>query len=319
MILTTFGLRRVFLNNTICVKRKRKIIGKEIMSDTAEFEDLNEVKENMDYIYNQPDPRAYFRELNKLDYEIPDNAKPIFQKLIGHLRQHRDDTIHVLDLGCSYGVNAAILKHDLSMEDLYEHWAQSKMVGATSEEVVAYDQKFYAGTDNSEDIEVTGLDQAENAIAFAVESGLLDTGLVANLETEPLTQLAEQTLAQVDLVTSTGCVGYMTEKSFDRILPAVSEGQMPWIANFVLRLFPFDAIEESLDKWGYVTEKLEGETFFQRQFASDDEQDQVLGHLHDQGVDPSGKEAEGHFLAEFYLSRPKGEVIDLPITRLFPA
>jgi transcription antitermination factor NusG len=94
----------------LCEAKKKKIIGKKIMLDAAEFEDLNEVKENMDYIYNQPDPRAYFRELNKLDYEIPDNAKPIFQKLIGHLRQHRDDTIHVLDLGCSYGVNAAILK-----------------------------------------------------------------------------------------------------------------------------------------------------------------------------------------------------------------
>ena len=120
-------------------------------------------------------------------------------------------------------------------------------------------------------------------------------------------------------MTSTGCVGYLTEKSFDRILPAVSEGQMPWIANFVLRLFPFDAIEKSLDKWGYVTEKLEGQTFFQRQFASDDEQDQVLEQLHDQGVDPTGKEAEGHFLAEFYLSRPMKEAAEVPIGRLFPA
>jgi len=289
------------------------------MSDEAGFEDLNEVKENMDYIYNQPDPRAYFRELNKLDYGIPDNAKPIFQKLIDNLRQRRDDTIHLLDLGCSYGINAAILKHDLSMEDLYEHWGQNKMVGATSEDVVAFDHKFYSGTDNREDIQVTGLDQAENAIAFAVESGLLDKGFATNLETEQLSTQAEKTLAQVDLVTSTGCVGYMTEKSFDRILPAVSEGQMPWIANFVLRLFPFGAIEESLDKCGYVTEKLEGRTFFQRQFASDDEQDQVLEQLHEQGVDTTGKEAKGHFLAEFYLSRPMTEATEVPITRLFPA
>lgn len=289
------------------------------MSGEAVFEDINEAKENLDYIYDQPDPRAYFRELDKLDYAIPDTAKPIFQKLIGHLRQHRDNTIYVLDLGCSYGVNAAILKHDLSMDELYEHWGQNKLADATSEEVVAYDRQFYAATDDPEDIEVIGLDQSENAIAFALESGLLDEGLVANLETEPLSTLAKKTLAQVDLVTSTGCVGYLTEKSFDRILPAVSEGQIPWIANFVLRLFPFDAIEKSLDKWGYVTEKLEGQTFFQRQFASDDEQDQVLEQLHDQGVDPTGKETEGHFLAEFYLSRPMKEAAEVPIGRLFPA
>ena len=111
------------------------------MSGEAGFEDINEAKENMDYIYDQPDPRAYFRELNKLDYAIPDTAKPIIQKLIGHLQQRQNDTVHVLDLGCSYGINAAILKYDLSMDELYEHWGQNKMVGATSEEVVAYDQQ----------------------------------------------------------------------------------------------------------------------------------------------------------------------------------
>jgi SAM-dependent methyltransferase len=289
------------------------------MSGEADFEDINEVKENMDYIYNQPDPRAYFRELNKLDYAIPYTAKPIFQKLIGHLQQRRDNAIQVLDLGCSYGVNAAILKHDLSMDELYEHWGQNKMADATSEEVVVYDQQFYAGIDDLEDIKVIGLDQAENAIAFAVKTGLLDEGIVANLETESLSPLAKKTLAQVDLVMSTGCVGYLTEKSFDHFLPAVSEGQMPWIANFVLRLFPFDAIEKSLDKWGYITEKLEGQTFFQRQFASDDEHDQVLEQLQDQGVDSSGKEADGHFLAEFYLSRPMKDVAKVSIERLLQA
>jgi len=289
------------------------------MSGDATYEDINEVKADMDHIYNQLDPRAYFHELNKLDYSIPDTAKPIFQKLIGHLQQRRNDTVHVLDLGCSYGVNAAILKHDLSMNELYEHWAQNKMTDATSEGVVAYDQQFFANIDTCEDIEVIGLDQAENAITYGVESGLLDEGLALDLETEPLSALAEEKLAPVNLVTSTGSVGYLTEKSFDRFLPAVTEGHHPWIANFVLRLFPFDAIGQTLDEWGYVTEKLEDQTFFQREFASDDEQEQVLKQLHDRGVNSSGKEREGHFLAEFYLSRPAKDAEQVPIERLLQA
>ena len=287
------------------------------MLEQAEFESINEVKVNMDYIYDQPDPRAYFRELCKLDYSIPDNAKPIFQKLIGHLREQRDDTIEVLDLGCSYGVNAAILKHDLTMEKLYNHWATAKMVSATSEELVAYDQQFYAAETGPEDIKVVGLDQAENAITFALESGLLDEGIVVNLEKEPLTSLAGKKLETIDLVTSTGCVGYVTEKSFDRIVSAVSEKPMPWIANFVLRMFPFDTIEQELGKQGYVTEKLEGETFIQREFISDDEQGKVVQQLSDLGVDPEGNESEGKFLAEFYLSRPKEEVANMPLGSLF--
>ena len=52
------------------------------MMGDAVFEEINEAKANLDRIYNQPDPRAYFRELNKLGYAIPGAAKPIFQKLI---------------------------------------------------------------------------------------------------------------------------------------------------------------------------------------------------------------------------------------------
>jgi len=289
------------------------------MSGDTAFEDINEAKAAMDHIYNQSDPRAYFHELSKLDYAIPDTAKPIFQKLIGHLQQRQNDTVHVLDLGCSYGINAAILKHDLSMDELYEHWGQKKMTDTTSEGVVSQDQQFFADIDAAEDIEMIGLDQAENAIAYGVESGLLDEGLAVNLETEPLSALAKEKLAPVDLVTSTGCVGYLTEKSFDRLLPVITEGHQPWIANFVLRLFPFDAIAKSLNKWGYVTEKLEDQTFFQREFASDDEREQVLEQLRDRGVDPTGKEAEGYFLAEFYLSRPMKDAAEVPIERLLQA
>ena len=146
-----------------------------MMGDTA-FEDINKAKASMDHIYNQPDPRAYFRELKKLGYAIPGAAKPIFQKLVSHLRRRRNETVHVLDLGCSYGVNAALLKHDLSMPEPYDHWGQDKLTDATPEEVVAYDQRFFAALDEPEDIKVIGLDQAEQAVEFAEESGLLDEG-----------------------------------------------------------------------------------------------------------------------------------------------
>lgn len=289
------------------------------MTADAIFDEINEAKANLDHIYNQPDPRAYFRELGTLGYAIPDAAKPTFQKLISHLRRRRNGTIHVLDLGCSYGINAALLKHDLSMPELYEHWGQDSLSDASTEEVVACDQHFFASLADAEDIEMIGLDVAENAVAYAEEVQLLDKGLVLDLETEPLPAPAKEGLAPVDLVVSTGCVGYVTEKSFERLLPAVARGHQPWLANFVLRLFPFDAIEETLNERGYVTEKLEGQAFVQRRFASATEQEQVLGQLRDRGVDPIGMEAEGHLLAEFYLSRPASDAADVPIKRLLSA
>jgi len=289
------------------------------MSGDAAFGEINEAKANMDHIYDQPDPRAYFRELRKLGYAIPGAAKPIFQTLISHLRRRHNDTVHVLDLGCSYGVNAALLKHDLSMSELFDHWGDDALTEITAEQVVAHDQHFFNELDEPEDIEVIGLDQAEQAVAFAEEAGLLDEGLAINLELEPLPEAAKQDLAPVDLVTSTGCVGYLTEKSFDRLLPAVTQGQSPWIGNFVLRLFPFDPIEATLDDWGYVTEKLESRTFVQRRFESSAERKQVLEQLRENGIDPSGMETEGHLLAEFYLARRANEAAEIAIERLLPA
>ncbi|MHA1570127.1 MAG: class I SAM-dependent methyltransferase [Alphaproteobacteria bacterium] len=289
------------------------------MSEDTAFEEINEAKANMDYIYNQPDPRAYFRELRKLGYAIPGAAKPIFQKLISNLRRRRSHAVHLLDLGCSYGVNAALLKHDLSMLELYEHWGEKALAAAAPEAVVARDRRFFGNLDDQEDISVMGLDQAESAVAFAEETGLLDEGLAVNLETGPPPEAAMENLALVDLVTSTGCVGYLTQKSFEHLLPAVTQGQSPWIGNFVLRMFPFDAIEETLKSWGYVTEKLEGQFFDQRRFASAEEQEQVIEQLRENGIDPTGKETEGHLLAEFYLSRPANETAEAPIERLLAA
>ncbi len=286
------------------------------MTLAAEFEQINEVKANMDDIYNQADPRAYFGELKKLAYSIPGVAKPLFRKLISDLKRRRHDTVHILDLGCSYGVNAALLKYDLSMRDLYEHWGQKRLTDATPEEVVECDQRFFSDLGEPKDIEVIGIDQAENAIAFSEEVGLLDGGLAANLENEPVPVSAEEELASVNLVISTGCVGYVTERTFERLLPAITRDRQPWIANFVLRMFPFDAIEETLSDWGYVTEKLEGQTFIQRNFASSEEQEQVLEQLRKRGIDPTEQERDGRLLAEFYLSRPAKDVAEAPMEQL---
>ena len=254
-----------------------------------------------------------------MGYAIPDVAKPIFQQLIAHLQNRQERAVRVLDLGCSYGVNAALLKHDLSMPDLYEHWGREALVEAPSEQVIARDRRFFADLEDPEDITVIGLDQAEAAVAFGEGVGLLDEGLAVNLETEALPAAASGELALVDLVTSTGCVGYVTERSFERLLPAVMQGQSPWIGNFVLRMFPFDAIETTLEGAGYVTEKLAGRTFVQRRFTAAGEQEQVIEQLRERGIDPAGKETEGYLLAEFYLSRRARDAAASPIGDLLAA
>ena len=277
----------------------------------------NEAKVSLDYIYDEADPRAYFRTLRVLDYTLPGAAKHLFQALISHLRDGRDETINVLDLGCSYGVNAALLKHDLSMTELYRHWGEERLEDATSEEMLAYDRRFFSRTEEQEDIRVLGLDSAENAVVYAEDAGLLDDGLALNLESEPLSAADAEELTAVDLVISTGCVGYVTETTFRRLVPSVVEGGSPWFANFALRTFPFETVARVLADSGYVTEKVEGCTFRQRRFASMKEQSDFVEQLRDKGLDTSGKEADGYSHAEFFLSRPKDEADSIPLEAFF--
>jgi len=205
------------------------------------------------------------------------------------------------------------------MHELYDHWGHERFENSTPEEVIDHDRRYFADLEEPGNIEVIGLDVAENAVAFAEESGLHNGSLTVNLEAEQLSETMAEELMAVDMVMSTGCVGYVTEKSFDHLLPAVMQSQPAWLANFVLRMFPFDAIEETLNDHGNVTEKLEGQTFIQRRFSSAAEQLKVVEQLRHKGIDPTGKEMDGNLLAEFYLSRPANEVAEVPIERLFSA
>lgn len=287
------------------------------MLKNAYFDEVNKAKINLDHIYNQRDPRAYFSALSKIGYVLPDLAKPLFERLITLIEYNQHSSVRILDLGCSYGVNAALLKYDVSMELLHKFWNESNLACASDQDLIADGQEYFSNLERLQNIEIIGLDKAENAIEFAKEIGLIHEGFTANLEQDPLPKHTKDTLQSIDLVISTGCVGYITEKSFDRLLPTITRTRKPWIANFVLRSFPFDGIEKCLDRWGYVTEKLQGQTFLQRCFVSTTEKEQMIAKLCDLGLDPTGLEDEGHLLAEFYLSRPVKEAAARPIEAIF--
>jgi carnitine O-acetyltransferase len=83
------------------------------------------------------------------------------------------------------------------------------------------------------------------------------------------------------------------------------------MVHLVLRMFPFDEIRNTLDTLGYVTEKVEDQTFLQRRFASNEEKTHVLERLSGLGIDASGLEAEGWYHAEAFISRPADVRVDL--------
>lgn len=264
------------------------------------FDAANETKANFDDIYNLPDPRRYYRTLGALDYRIPTEARPIFRQVMRALGR---DKLTVVDIGCSYGVNAAMLRYDLDFADLVRRYRAPDLRNESTAEAIFDDAAFFAEQEPAQDASFVGVDVAAEAVGYARAIGLVDNVVAQNLELEPISADAAAAVAKADLVITTGAVGYVTERTFSRIIEAV-EGPPPWIAAFSLRQFPFTAIAEELTVFDLKTEKLEGRTFPQRRFRDADEQAGAIAAVEALGLDPSGLEAAGSYFAEFYLSTP---------------
>jgi hypothetical protein len=286
------------------------------MSTSVAFSDINRDKADFGAIYVQPDPRAYFQTLGALDYVIPHVAQPIFAQLVEARRRAKGGPVTVLDLGCSYGVNGTLLKYGVPYDMLRERYSVRAIQRLASEELLALDRHFIASWPARQHVRVVGLDASRPAIEYAKGCGAIDFGIVADLETEDLSREAAAELAKVDIILSTGCVGYVTSRTFDKLAVCTANGEAPWVASFVLRMFDYAGIARVLSRQDLVTERFEGATFVQRRFRDEEEMDSTLRVLEARGVDPSGKESDGLFHAELFVSRPPEEAESCPINRM---
>lgn len=262
-------------------------------------------KANFDDIYDQHDPRDYFNTLGSMGYAAPWHGYRLFSALRERMRSEGRFTI--VDVCCSYGINGALLKYDVTLDDLYTRYGSDEVAEMTSEAMAASDRKFYGARERRDAPRVIGLDVAENAIAYGVNAGMLDEGFAENLEDHEPSRKLRSLVSEADLITVTGGVGYITGRTFERLLDSLPEGRKPWIAVLALRWVDFEPLSELFSRYGYVTECLEGHTFEQRRFADEAEQEYVCEELSKMGVDPEGKEREGSYHAYFYLARPTNE------------
>ncbi|MGQ0777313.1 MAG: class I SAM-dependent methyltransferase [Pseudonocardiales bacterium] len=268
----------------------------------------------LDHIYTQPDPRAYFSTLRELDYCIPQLAKPYFMKLIQECQEFRQIlALNVLDIGCSYGINAALLKCNVTMDELYERYCGLDARAQTRSTLLARDRELVRSRNRLKCTRFVGLDVSYSALSYALLAGFLNGAVHADLEERDPTEGQREQFAGTDLVISTGCLGYVSDRTISQVVSASGE-RKPWMAHFVLRMFPFAPVAEGLAELGYETVHLE-RVFKQRRFASPGEQSLVLDTLSSVGVDSRGLEANGWLYAQLYISRPRDtkscSVIDL--------
>ncbi len=273
------------------------------------------VKASFDHIYDLEDPRGYFNTLGDLGYQAPQHGNSVFSKLLQKIDLN-GDPVKVVDLCCSYGVNAALLKHELSLEDLYTRYGSEQLADLSTEELAAADAEFYEDHRSESAPEVVGVDVAGNAVSYAVQAGLLDAGFVENLEEQEPSEALKEAVSGTDLLTVTGGIGYVWQNTFDRVLACFEEEDVPWVATMPLRMVDYAPVAGTLSDHGLKTEKLANRTFQQRRFLDDREREHVLQKLTEIDIDPNGKEEAGWYHSELYISRPTEEVERVPLAEL---
>jgi hypothetical protein len=279
------------------------------------FSEVNRYKADFQSIYAQPDPRAYHKKLGDLDYVIPHLAQPVLAQLVEALVHIKRRRITVLDLGCSYGINSALLKYGISLDTLRSRYNLPSVQRLSPAQLLDLDRHFTAAWPARDDVRVIGLDVSHHAVRYAEQSRFIDLGIVADLESQELPAGVAEQIAEVDLIVSTGCVGYVTRRTFEK-LALCNKGRAPWVASFVLRVFDYGEITDTLAAQELVTERFDGATFIQRRFRDEDEMAATLRELDRAGIDAAGKEAAGLFHADLFVSRPQSDVDACPIHRL---
>jgi len=282
----------------------------------AAFTAMNEAKANFDHVYIEKDPRQYFNYLGQLDYIIPHLAQPIFEQLIRARAALQSGPVTVLDLGCSYGVNGALMKYALTYDALRDRYTAPALQGLAHDAMLELDRAFYMAWPRDRSLQVIGLDISENAVRYGQACGTMDMAFCADLEAaEPPPEVAAA-ISEADIIVSTGCVGYVGSKTFDRVMALARKGRTAWVASFVLRMFPYDRIATTLAGFGLETEKFHGATFVQRRFASRQEMEDAVKAVEMRGIDTRGHETEGVYHADLYVSRPRTEIERIPLQQL---
>lgn len=277
------------------------------------YEDVNEVKANFDNVYTAPTPHSYLKLMTRHGYEISDQARPYCAAAVELLRERNNGSgpIQMLDVGCSYGIGAAVVKYGRSFKDMTRFVIDEMPM--SYKDASAAMREWLNGSRKAATIRCIGLDSSKPAIKFAREAGLLEDGIPRDLENADccLTEEDRKLIRRSNLMISTGAIGYVTETTLDKLLPELGQdtnGQMgPWSVVTILRMFDVEPIRASFERHGFKFGLIPGVFLPQRRFADNEERSGVLDMLHQRGLETRGYEDDGRHYANLYIATPQDQ------------
>ena len=275
-------------------------------------------KDDFGRVYDLEDPSPYFNALGPSGYRMPEVLAGALKAIHGAVCAARDagGTLRVLDFACGYGAVGALLRHAVSMPELYGRYAERRWQPDDGRRYWEADAEFFAARrKGSRAFEIGGADIAGNALEYAAAMGFLDRAYHADLVDRAPSEALGRFLRGVDLVVESGSLGELLPAAFGRILDSCGD-RPPW---FLYNPRP-DVDWARLDRlWavrGYLAESLGTEPVRYRKPLGAPERADVLRATRSLGKTDESVMRGGYLVVDMTLARPEADAGNPPIGRL---
>ena len=276
-------------------------------------------KDDFDRVYDLEDPSPYFTALRPSDYRMP-------AVLAGALKAiHRPvcaargtgESLRVLDFACGYGTIGALLRHDVSMADVYARYGERRWRPVDARRYWEADAAFFAARRaDSAILEMGGIDIAGIALEYAEALGFLDRifheDLVDNAPSEALACF----LRGVDLVVESGSLGGLLPVACERLLDGCGDANRPWFLYSPRPDVDWAPLDALWAERGYGAESLGSEPIRYRKALAAQERADMLRVTRELGMPDEAVMRDGYLLVDMTLARPEADAGNPPIAQL---
>ena len=277
-------------------------------------------KDDFDRVYDLEDPSRYFTALRPSDYRMPEVLARALKAIHRPVRAARGtgDALRVLDFACGYGAIGALLRHDVSMAEIYARYGERHWRPVDGRRYWEADVSYFATRRKTPAMfELGGTDIAGVALEYAEVLGFLDCSFHENLVDHAPSEAMERFLRDVDLIVESGSLGDLLPVAFERILDACADaGGRPWFLYCPRPDVDWAPLNALWVERGYRRESLGTEPVRYRKALAAQEQSDMLRVTRELGLEDGAVMRDGYLLVDMTLARPEADIGNAPIARL---
>ena len=286
---------------------------------TVPTDNLPRHKDDFDRVYDLEDPSPYYTALRPSDYRMPAVLAGVLKAVHGPVCAARGagGTLRVLDFACGYGAIGALLRHDVSMAEIYARYGERGWRPIDARRYWKEDASFFAARREAAAMfELGGADIAGVAVEYAEALGFLDRAFHENLADDAPSEALARFLRGVDLIVESGSVGGLLPVAYERILDGCGNANRPWFLYSPRPDVDWEPLNALWVERGYRRESLGTEPIRYRKALAEHERADMLRITRELGMPDEAVMRDGYLLVDMTLARPEADAGNPPIGRL---